>query len=178
MDFYIFPESDLGKKIGLNDLQDNKNKGIKISYHFEPGMDEPEVKIESDIDKDKIKEYLKGLNSKNHSNLRKFMKTPSKSNKKYIDAEQLSLDNSKKKKEREPLTEVHDYANYTEIILEVPGIREEDVEIEITNDGKTFEFSAENENSRYVKMLPLTFRIRDPDYSINVNNGIAIIKIK
>ncbi|MEJ2249991.1 MAG: hypothetical protein P8Y97_10065 [Candidatus Lokiarchaeota archaeon] len=185
MDFYIFPDSDLGKKLGLDNFDKNESKGIRISYHFEPGMKEPDVKIDSDIDKDKINEYMKRINLKNRPDLRKFIQSRSKSTKKpkknFIDAEELSLDNNQGKeplKEREPLTEVHDYADYTEIILEVPGVNKEDIEIRFQNDGKTFKFCGKSESCEFVKVIPLTFKVRDPEYSVELNNGIAVIKIK
>ncbi|TFF63544.1 MAG: hypothetical protein EU521_01245 [Promethearchaeota archaeon] len=180
MDFYIFPDSDLGKKLGLDDL--DESKGIRISYHFEPGMKEPDVKIDSDVDKDKLKDYLRKMNIENRPDLQKFIQSRSNStekpNKKFIDATQLSLESSEGKKEREPLAEVHDYADYTEIILEVPGIKENDIEVSVTDDGKRFEFCGESDNCKYIKIIPLTFKITDPEFSINVNNGLAIIKIK
>jgi len=180
MDFYIFPDSDLGKRLGLDDL--DESKGIRISYHFEPGMKEPDVKIDSDVDKDKLKDYLRKMNIQNRPDLQKFIQSQSKSTKKptkkFIDATQLSLENSKGKNEREPLTEVHDYADYTEIILEVPGLGEKDIDVSVSDDGKVFEFCGESDNCTYIKKIPLTFKITNPEFSINVNNGLAIIKIR
>ena len=180
MDFYIFPDSDLGKKLGLDDL--DESKGIRISYHFEPGMKEPDVKIDSDVDKDKLKDYLRKMNIQNRPDLQKFMQSRSKStkkpNKKFVDATQLSLDNSEEIEKREPLTEVHDYPDHTEIVLEVPGIKEEDIDVSVTDNGTIFEFCGESEKCKYIKKIPLTFEITNPKFSINVNNGLAIIKIK
>ena len=55
MDFFIFPE--MSKQL---DPKRKRSKGYKISYHFETGMDEPEIKIEGDIDEKELNQYLKG----------------------------------------------------------------------------------------------------------------------
>ena len=51
VDFLVFPEAteDLNLKFGDEDVE-----GFKVSYHFETGMEKPEIKIEGDFD-----EFLK-----------------------------------------------------------------------------------------------------------------------
>ena len=59
VDFLVFPEAteDLNLKFG-----DEGVEGFKVSYHFESGMEKPEIKIEGDFDERKLNEYLDQFN--------------------------------------------------------------------------------------------------------------------
>ena len=55
VDFLFLPEPTSNPK--------NKNStGFKVTYHFEAGMDKPEVRIEGDFDERKLQDYLKRIN--------------------------------------------------------------------------------------------------------------------
>lgn len=172
-DFFIFPESD-------KDLDFNKKNtsGFKISYHFESGMDEPEIKIEGDIDEKKLLEYLKKHNIESDSRFKKLFDLKSKG---VIDAKELSLEPNKNKEKThviEPHTEINSFHDFTEIILEVPGIQMDDVILSINNDERKVTFSARNKFRNYLKHIYLPLNTPMEDYSLDVNNGIATLKFR
>lgn len=173
-DFLFLPESDfnLEKK-----LDNKKVKGFKISYHFETGMDKPEIKIEGNIDNKKIREFLKNTDLTKYPKLKDMFNL--KSNKE-IDASKLSLDYNEEDKDvyfLEPCTEIYDNKDFTEIVLEIPGMDKDDVNISFSDDGTKLTFNAENKNRKYIKSLQLPFKSSNEYYELEVNNGIAILKV-
>ena len=175
IEFFIFPESDFKK-----DLKDIDQKGYKISYHFEKGMDKPDIKIEGDIDENKLREYLKQFNIDQDPRFDKIMKT-NKTSKKVYDANELSLEPCDRNDPTcvvEPYTEIHDSNDSTEIIIEIPGIDQGDILINFHDEGRKLIFSAQNEKRNYVKHIQLPFKSSMDNYSIKVNNGIAVLKVK
>jgi HSP20 family molecular chaperone IbpA len=175
VDFLFIPES--VSNLGLNP-EDEKVKGFKISYHFETGMEKPEIKIEGNVDDKKIREYLKDINLSRYSTLKNLFETKSM---KELDADKLSLEFSEKDEDLyilEPHTEINDYNDYTEIVLEIPGMSKEDVMVDFTEGGSKLIFNAENSNRKYMKNVYLTFTSSTDDCEIMVKNGLAIITVK
>lgn len=177
IDFIFVPESD----INLNKNPNNKNvKGFKISYHYEPGIDNPEVKVESNVDPKNIHEYLKNVDISKIPRLNDMYKSQFSQE---IDANTLSLDTSFKKNEEgdrnniEPYTEIYDNEGFSEILIEIPGMDEKDVHIKFEERGKRIIFTAENEKHKYIKTILLPFRSSEFEYEMEVNNGIAMIKV-
>lgn len=183
-EFYIFPSTELGEKFGLDPEDD---KGFKISYHFEKGMDKPDIKIHGNVDEDKVKDYIKKFNyMKNNPKFREYVKKArarqmqnQRKTKKAIDAKELSLKSPEEEsqeedtlKVREPITEIHNFDDKFELILEVPGIRENDVFISLNDEEKTLTFSAENKNKRYHKKINLPCEASLLNDSLSVKNGI------
>ncbi|MHA1468444.1 MAG: hypothetical protein ACTSP6_10275 [Promethearchaeota archaeon] len=78
VEFFLFPEPDFNKNI--NDFD---QKGYKVSYHFETGMDKPDVKIEGDIEENKLREYFKKYNMDELPQINKIMKSNNTSNRVY-----------------------------------------------------------------------------------------------
>ena len=175
VDFLFIPESENN----LNFKPKNqKVKGFKVSYHFEKGMKEPEFKIEGNIDEQKIREYLKNIDSSKYPGFEKLVKMKAKDE---IDASKLSLEIPEQYKDQidlEPHAEINYYKDYTEIIFDIPGISEEDVKIDITEGGNNLRFVAESIKRRYSKNFVLPFRFFTKDCEIEVKNGLAIIRIK
>jgi len=177
LDFFLFPESlkDLNK-----DHDKDNVKGFKISYHYEPGMEKPEIKVEGEVDEKKIKEYLK----ENHiENVPGFNMQLDSVNRKRMDAGDFSLEDKtsqpqSKMRVIEPYSEINQFDDHVEIILEVPGVERKDVLLSFNQDGNNFDFSASNKNRKYYKHVDLPFKISKEDYGFDLNNGIAIIKIK
>ncbi len=170
-DIFFFPESD-------KDLNFNKKnvKGFKISYHYETGMDDPEIKIEGDIDEKDIPNFLKNFNQNP-----KFMNLISAVPKGEIDASELSIESGKqdlKARVMEPYTEISDFERFSEIILEVPGIEKKDIIISFDEGGRKLTFSAKSKNRNYLKRISLPFKSSIDDYALDVNNGIATLKVK
>ncbi|NVM37916.1 MAG: hypothetical protein HWN81_20150 [Candidatus Lokiarchaeota archaeon] len=175
VDFLFIPESknDLGLK------PENKNvKGFKVSYHFESGMEKPEIKIEGNVDEKSIRELLNDIDISKYPTLKKMLEA--KSMKEY-DTEMLSLDSHEQEGDLyilEPHAEINDYKDYTEIVFEIPGMSEEDVIIEFSEGGNQLLFKAENENRKFMKSVHLPFISSLKDYEIEVKNGLAIIVAK
>ncbi len=174
VDFLFIPASD----VDLDLDRDKKNiKGFKISYHFETGMEKPEIKVESNVDKNKIREYLKDIDLSKHPNLKKIINPKTI---KEIDASKLSLDFKNQENDLyvlEPYTEIIDRKDLSEIVLEIPGMEEDNVIIDFSGKGRKIMFTAENENRKYTKNISLPFKSSKTDYKLEVNNGIAILKV-
>ena len=120
MDFFIMPQS------GKNEEEDpeKKRKAYKISYHFDSNKKEPEIKIDCDIDQDKLKEYFKNLNFPD-KNIPNLPLNAEKSSTKSIDANEFSLDPCPDDEDActiEPFAEINESEGLTEIIFEAPGI--------------------------------------------------------
>jgi HSP20 family molecular chaperone IbpA len=161
VDFLFIPESE--RNLGLRP-ENKKIKGFKISYHFETGMEKPEIQIEGDFDEHKIQEYLKDVDITKHPTLKKLLES---SNIEEIDVSDLSLETNEYEEDLsnlEPHTEINDYKDFTEIILEIPGMSEEDVKIDFRR--------------RYSKNIYLPFTILTENYDLEVKNGLAIIVVK
>lgn len=175
VDFLFIPESK--NNLNLNP-QNDKTKGFKISYHFETGMKKPEFKIDGNIDDTRIREFLKNVDLSKYPNLEKrFEYIPTEG----IDADQLSLDFMEQEEDLliiEPLTEINDYKEHSEIIIDIPGIDKEDIKIRIGEKGRKLIFTAESRNRRYEKAISLPFKTSIDNYSIVIKNGLAIINLK
>ena len=172
MDFFIFPE--MSKKL---DPKKKRSKGYKISYHFETGMDEPEIKIEGDIDEKELNQYLKGYDFGKDPRF-KVLKRPTR--KELIDAKELSLEPTEQHEKShitEPFIEVNDFTDFTQIIIELPGIEKGDIKLDLNNKGNKLIISAENQIRKYIKEVYLPFKTSLKNYNIEVNNGIATLKI-
>lgn len=174
MDFLFLPESDIYKgKI----FDDKKIKGFKISFHYETGMDKPEIKIEGNIDNNKLQDYLKNIDISKYPKLKDLLDIK---NKKEIDAGELSLEFHEQHKDidlLEPDTEIIDSNNSLEIILEIPGMDKDNVNVSFNDKGSELIFNAENRNRKYMKNIPLPFKSSKKDFQLEVNNGIANIKL-
>jgi len=176
VDFLFIPEPIKNFDI---DSQDPNIKGFKISYHFEPGMDEPEIRIEGDIDQKKMLEYLKGINMQQNPQFKLMRKDQNQG--KEIDASMFSLEPCKEEGENcslEPYSEIHDLEDGVEIILEVPGVEKGHVILSLSNDGRKLKISAKNSNRNFEKEIKLPFKSSLDSHIMDINNGIASIIIK
>ncbi len=172
MDFFIFPE--MNKQL---DPTKKRSKGYKISYHFETGMDEPEIKIEGDIDEKELNQYLKGYDFGKDP---RFKMLKQSTRKELIDATEISLKPTEQHEEShitEPFTEVNDCNDFTQIIIEVPGIEKEDIKLDLNDERNKLIISAENQIRKYFKEIYLPFKTSLTNYKLEVNNGIATLKI-
>ena len=177
VDFLFVPESDIDLAKKPND---EKVKGFKISYHYESGMDKPEIKVKGNLDDKNIREQLRNVDLSKIPKLKDLYNSPSK---KEIDASKLSLETSLKKEADvgtyglEPYAEICDNEGFSEIMIEIPGMDESNVNIRFENKGRKLIFTAENEKRRFMKAVNLPFKSSETEYEIEVNNGIAIIKL-
>ncbi len=181
-EFYIFPSSGLGEKFGL----DPEDKGFKISYHYEKGMDKPDIKIHGNFNKDKLEDYLKRMKfiGGPHPNFNKlFQSNINQENpQKIVDAKNLSLKepqgNSDKKEFTEPNVELIDLDDKFEVIIEAPGIKESDIFISLDDQNKLLNFNAENDKKRYNKIIQLPCKSSILNDTLEINNGIVFFKCK
>lgn len=175
VDFLFIPESE--NSLNLKPENDNF-KGFKISYHFERGMEKPDVRIKGNIDKRQIRDYLNNIDISKDPSLKKIFDV---STKEEIDVNNLSLDFSEDTIDLpivDPDTEINNYNEYAEIILDIPGINKEDVLLEFKKSGTELIFSAENRNRKYNKILTLPFKCNHENCKLEIKNGLVIINIK
>ena len=174
LDFFVFPEPDLNSEMN----PDKTERGFKVSYHYESGMDKPDIKIEGDIDEKKLRDLLKDRNIKVDPKLNKMLKSPIKNG---INAEELTLELCKHDDSScviEPYTEINDNIEFTEVILEVPGIEKEDIILGINGIDKKLTVSAESPKRKYFKHITIPSNCVMDDYTLELKNGIAILGFK
>ncbi len=179
LDFIVFPES-------INDLDmkpKNKNmKGFKISYHFESGMDKPDIKIEGNLDEKELQDYLKKFNFNHDPNSKVLLNSKPKD---VINASDLSLESYKSNNDfddfseivLEPYAEINDFDDFSEIVFEVPGIEKRDIILSFSENSNKITFSASNKKRKFLKQLYLPFKPSMNNYYLDVNNGIAFLKV-
>lgn len=175
IDLFFMPET--GMKLPYNHDKEKK-KGFKISYHFDEGMDKPEIRFEGDIDRKKLGEYLKKIDISKHPYFENIKKRKQSN---VIDAKELFLEpltDKGKPSVIEPFSEMNVYGNIIEIIIEMPGIEKGHILISSLEDGNKVKITAENELRKFSKIFELPFKVRIGDYTMDVNNGITTIKLK
>jgi len=80
------------------------------------------------------------------------------------------------KEEREPITDIFDEKNEIIIMVEMPGVTENNIKIEVTGD--ILELSAKDGKRNYRKEILLPLKVKPENLSSHYNNGILEIKIK
>lgn len=161
--------------------EENSPKGFKVSYHFDSKEDKPDIKIEGNLNKERIKEYFNKRGLTKNKELSDFLGLNKQVNDGPLDAEILSMDPNEHKSVRsdiiEPFTEVNDCETFSEIVLDVPGITRNDVILSMSEDGQSLVFSAKGDIKDYSKNIMLPFKSTMDDYKLEVNNGIAILRL-
>jgi HSP20 family protein len=174
LDFFFFPESNLNNELN----PESRKKAFKVSYHYESGMDKPDIKIEGDFDEKKLQEYLKKHNIEPDPRFDNLFKSQLN---KDIDAGELTLEPMSTKKDSkviEPYTEINDFDDFIEIILEVPGIEKDDISLGCNEKDKKLTISAQSQKRDYFKHISIPSNCLMDDYTLEVQNGIAILKFK
>jgi HSP20 family molecular chaperone IbpA len=185
-EFIIFPNKELNKKFGL----DPNEKGFKVNFHYEEGMDRPEIKISrrDELDQDKLKDLLKKMRfvQRSNPNFKKIIKSrmnqeKKEKPKKVIDANEISLEPTTKQgakksvSTKEPDLDIQDLGDQVRVILEVPGIQESDLFLSLNEEKNVLTFNAENNKKSYYKQIHLPTRCKILNESIAINNGILSI---
>lgn len=174
IDLFFMPEANM--KSPFN--QDNENvKGFKISYHFDEGMDKPEIRFEGDIDKNKLRDFFKKIDISKNPYFKNLVR---KKHSNVIDAKELYLEPCTDKDKEcviEPFSEINVYDDCVEIIIEMPGIEKGHILISSLEDGKKIKISAENETRKFLKTFDLPYKVKIGDSTMDVNNGITTIKL-
>lgn len=195
VDFFVLPEEMIGKEGEIPDFDESDRKPFKVSYHFEPGMDKPEISYDKNLDPEQLKEFFKKLKNSKVRRLRGQVPHAhdigQKKVKTVFDAEHMTLDfcqddsseeegdeNSEDLCIVEPFVEMDTFKDRVEIIIELPGIRREDILIRFGVDNRSIQLTAQSDSRLYRKKIELPFKSNQPNYNLRVNNGIACLTLK
>ena len=174
MDFFLFPTDNPDMEM---DPEEIKSKGFKVSYHYDSKMDKPEIKIEGDMDKKNIKDIMKNFNI---DKIPQFNKLGFSSKNNELDASELSLEPTNHTHGLhvlEPFAERNDFDNFSEIVLEMPGMNRDDIFLHLNKSGKKLTITAHNSERRYYKSIDLPFKSSNDHIDVDVNNGVVILKV-
>ena len=148
--------------------KDGNNKSYSISYKYQTGMDEPEIRVEGDATEKEVDRFLSGIQKRFGSHMIGL------SDKKPVmlglGSENNNLDGYKT-----PLCDVVEEEDHIEIVLEMPGIGENELKVE--TDGNTIHITGESGNIKYKRDVKLEFK---PKGKINARtkNGLITLTIK
>ncbi len=78
---------------------------------------------------------------------------------------------------REPLVETHKDGDELVIVAEVPGVRKEDINLELVEDD-VLEIKADTEKHKYYKKLKLPAEVDDKSIKASYKNGILEVRVK
>ena len=172
VDFLFLPESNFDPNLNL---QNKKVEGFKVTYHFESGMEKPEIKIEGDFDEKKLQEYFKKLNLSSYPQFKMLRKSGKKQ---AMDVGTLSLKPDFEREEfleKQPYYELNVYDDYAEIVIELPGIEKGHIVLSLSEDGRKLKILTESNFQNFEKKLQLPFESTLKDHVVEVNNGIVSI---
>jgi len=175
VDFLFLPEPNFDPKPNRND---DKIKGFKVTYHFESGMNKPEIKVEGNFDEKKIQEYFKTFNRSSYPQIKRL--NPSRDNN-VIDISTLSLQPNFEKEDsitEDPYFEKNFHEDSAEIIIEAPGIEKGHILLSLSEDGRILKVSIEINFINFEREILLPFESTMDDYILEVNNGIVTIIIR
>ena len=172
MDFLFLPEPNFD----LNTIRnEDRFKGFKVTYHFESGMDKPEIKVESNFDEKKLQEYIKKFNLSEQSQIKRL--NPSK-DRHAIDVGKLSLQPNLEKEDsitKDLYFEKNFLEDSAEIIIEAAGIEKGHILLSLSEDGRTLRVSIEINFINNEREILLPFESTMDDHVLEVNNGIVTI---
>jgi HSP20 family molecular chaperone IbpA len=172
VDFLFLPEPNYNPKANRNK---DKFKAFKVTYHFESGMDKPEIRVEGNFDEKKLQEYFKKFNISNNSQFKRLR--PSRE-RQAVDVGTLSLQPNYEDEEiltQEPYFEKIFHENSAEIIIEAPGIEKGHILLSLSEDGRTLRVSIEINFNNIKREVVLPFESTMDDHILEVNNGIITI---
>ncbi|MBN1802640.1 MAG: hypothetical protein JW891_14105 [Candidatus Lokiarchaeota archaeon] len=167
LDVFIFPETN---------TFENNPKGFKVSYHFEEGKEDPEIKIEENIEERDLKNLIKNSNKRRA----KLNKTNPQEQKRSLDASDFVLEDCDNRSDfnvREPYTEINDFDSFTEIIIDIPGIQKDQISTDFDEINNILSFYAEKDDKSYLKDIQIPYKSTNNDISVELNNGLIIIKV-
>ena len=173
-DMFFIPEMN---ESHILDPESENPEAFKVSYHFESGMEEPDVKIETNFNREEIEEYMKKLKASNDVRIQEVNKPIGNME---IDAYNLSLENQQIDTISdiiEPYTEITDFDTFTEVLIEIPGVKKENISFSFNEEGTILTFFAEKDHQDYLKDIYLSFKSSRSDTKLEINNGLVIIKV-
>ncbi len=141
--------------------ENQEDKSYSLSYIYETGMEEPEILIEGDVDKDTINRFVSGINSKYGTEL----EGSSIQNPKLLISDKRKL---RKKKEKEQKQNDRVYR------FEMPGIGLKDIKTKM--DGDLLTVIGKNKKTEYKKQIRLPFETKQKPI-IEADNGLITLKV-
>jgi len=175
VDFLFLPAPNFDPN---KDPNDENIKGFKVTYHFEEGMDKPEIRIEGDFDEKKLQDYFKRFNTSNYP---QFKQLGQSRKKQAIDVGTLSLQPNirhKKSNLKDLYYEISVHEDLIDVILEAPGIEKGHILLSLNEEGRILKVSLEINFVNIEKEIELPFKSTMDDYVLDVNNGIVSIIMK
>ena len=175
VDFLFLPEPNFNPK---TNLKDENVKGFKVTYHFESGMDKPEIKIEGNFDEKKLQDYFKRLNIPNFPQSKRLGQSGKKQ---AINLGTLSLQpnmEQEKSMAKEPYYEINLHQDFADIVIEAPGIEKGHIILSLSEDGRKLKVSIEINFVNNEKEILLPFESTMEGHVLEVNNGIISIIIR
>lgn len=172
VDFLFLPEPNFDPNRNPND---ENVKGFKVTYHFEAGMDKPEIRIEGNFDEHKLQDYFKKLNGSNFPQLKRLGQSRKKQ---AIDVGTLSLQPNirhEKSNAKDLYYEINLHEDFIDIIIEAPGIEKGHILLSLNEEGRILKVSLEINFVNVEKEIELPFESTMDDYLLEVNNGIVSI---
>jgi len=172
VDFFFLPEPNFDPNMNP---KDENAKGFKVTYHFESGMNKPEIKIEGNFDEKKLQDYFKRLNITNYPQLNRLGQSGERQ---VIKVGNLSLEPYSEQEDsltKEPYYEINLHEDFADIIIEAPGIEKGHIILSLNEDGRKLKISIEINFVNIEKEINLPFESTMEDHVLEVNNGIISI---
>lgn len=165
-EFSEFPMINSDKDINF---KNNDTKSYSISYHYQTGMDKPEIRVNGDVDDDMLSKFLKGIPKfiTERPTIKKISLVPE--SKEEIRELKASI---------EPYTEITDFEDQIEICLELPGVEKEDLKLNFDEKGEELTVEAKRDGRKFYKEIKLPTKLDIKDYTLELKNGIACLKFK
>jgi len=80
--------------------------------------------------------------------------------------------------EREPLVDVLESDNEITVVVEMPGVEREKIDVKVSEDGKTLIISASNEKRKYYKEVDLPAKVDPASAKATYRNGVLEVKLR
>ena len=168
-DFEPVMEEDQAIKEKRPKKKDNNTKSYSISYKYGTGMKEPEIKVEGDVDEKTLNDFLGSV--KNSLGELPFLEsTPN-----LLEEIRPSKDSDSESGVIEPFTDIQNHEKGATLTLEMPGIGQEDVKVDIDKDKVII--SANHGNLNYRKQAQLGFKPKNAPH-ITAINGIITLEFE
>lgn len=165
-DFSVSPRIDLDKDLNF---KKKNTKSYSISYHYQTGMDKPEIRVNGDVDDEMLSKFLKGIPKfiTERPTIKKISLVPE--SKEEIRELKASI---------KPYTEITDFEDQIEICLELPGVEKEDLKLNFDEKGEELTVEAKRDGRKFYKEIKLPIKLDIKDYTLELKNGIACLKFK
>lgn len=166
-----------GNNINLKDInpEDIIDKSFSISYRFEPGKDDPEIRIAGDVDQEAFSKFMQKIPK--IATVR-----PERKEIELIPVWKMKESETKKEASSvlsvEPYSEVTEFDGFVEVCVEVPGVQEDDIYFRIDESGEELTIEANRDDKIFYKEIMLPGKFQTSDFKLALKNGIACLRVK